>query len=119
MKSQRGDVVLVNYPFASGQGMKTRPALIVQCDNNNQRLHNTIIVQITSRIRFARSEPTQLLIEAASAEGRQAGLITDSAVSCENLFTIRQDTIIRKLGSLPEEIMRKIDDCLKASLGIA
>ena len=102
MKYQRGDVVLVNYPFASGQGTKTRPALIVQYNTNNQRLDNTVIVQITSRIRFAKSEPTQLLIEIQSAAGRQSGLINDSAVSCENLFTIRQDAIIRKLGSIPD-----------------
>ena len=38
MKAQRGDVVLVNYPFADGVGSKVRPALIVQCDSNNRRL---------------------------------------------------------------------------------
>ncbi|MDB5389745.1 MAG: transcriptional modulator of MazE/toxin, MazF [Planctomycetaceae bacterium] len=118
MKSQRGDVVLVNYPFASGQGMKIRPALVVQCDTNNQRLDNTIIVQITSRIRFTKSEPSQLLIEIESPEGRHSGLIHNSAVSCENLFTIRQDVIIRKLGSLSTTIMLQIDECLKVSLGI-
>lgn len=118
MKCQRGDVVLVNYPFASGQGTKIRPALVVQCDKNNQRLDNTVIVQITSRIRFAKSEPTQLLIEVATPEGRQSGLINDSAISCENLFTIRQDTIIRKLGALPDATMRSVDVCLKASLSL-
>ena len=46
MKSQRGDVVLVNYPFASGVGTKIRPALVVQCDANNRRLDNTLIVQL-------------------------------------------------------------------------
>lgn len=118
MKYQRGEVVLLNYPFASGQGSKTRPALVVQCDSNNQRLDNTIIVQITSRIRFAKSESTQLLIEVLSIAGRQSGLINDSAVSCENLFTIRQDAIIRKLGSLPDSTMEQVNACLKASLGI-
>jgi len=118
MKSQRGDIVLVNYPFASGQGAKIRPALVVQCDANNHRLDNTIIAQITSRTRFASSEPTQLLIEVASPAGQQSGLIQDSAVSCENLFTVRQDAILRKIGSLPEGSMLLIDACLKASLGI-
>ncbi len=119
MNCRRGDVVLVNYPFASGQGSKIRPALVVQCETNNRRLANTVIAQITSRIQFARSEPTQLLVEVASSGGRDTGLIHDSAVSCENLFTIRQDTIVRKLGSLPDNLMRQIDECLKASLGIA
>lgn len=119
MRSQRGDVVLVNYPFASGDGTKTRPALVVQCDANNRRLENTLIVQITSRIRYANSEPTQLLIEAASATGQQAGLLNDSAVSCENVFTVRQDTIIRLIGSLPPNVMQQVDECLKASFGLS
>ena len=119
MNSQRGDVVLVNYPFASGQGSKIRPALVVQCNSNNLRLDNTVIAQITSRIQFARSEPTQLLIEVATPDGGQSGLLHDSAVSCENLFTVRQDTIIRRVGSLTGDMMRQVDDCLKASLEIA
>ena len=118
MKVARGDVVLVNYPFASGAGSKVRPAVVVQCDRNNARLDNTIIAQITSRTRYASSEPTQLLIEAASPAGQQAGLIIDSALSCENLYTVRQDAIVRKIGKLTDEAMKQADDCLRASLGL-
>ena len=119
MKCQCGDVVLVSYPFASGGGAKTRPALVVQCDSNNQRLDNTLVVQITSRIRFATSEPTQLLLKVASPAGQQAGLLNDSAVSCENVFTVRQDAIIRRIGLLPPDVMQQVDECLKSSLGLS
>lgn len=118
MKVQRGDVVLVNYPFASGAGSKVRPALVVQCDRNNARLDNTIIAQVTSRTKLSRSEPTQLFVEAASPAGRQAGLIGDSAISCENLYTVRQDSIIRRIGFLPSDMLDNIDNCLKASLDV-
>ena len=116
---RRGDVVIVRFPFADGVGSKSRPALVVQCDRNNARLDNTILVQITSRTRFARTEPTQLLIELISPVGRQSGLLNDSAVACENLLTVRQDIITRKIGELPEDVMRQIDACLKASLGLS
>jgi mRNA interferase MazF len=116
MRVSRGDVVLVNYPFASGTGSKVRPAVVIQCDRNNVRLDNTIIAQLTSRTRFASSEPTQLLIEADSAAGRQAGLLVDSALSCENLYTIRQDAIVRKIGTLPDSLLPRVAACLKASL---
>ena len=116
MRVQRGDVILVNYPFASGTGSKVRPAVVVQCDRNNARLDNTIIAQITSRTRHARTEATQLLIEAASPASRQAGLLIDSAVSCENLYTVRQDTITRIIGDFPNEVMQQIAECLLKSL---
>lgn len=119
MKVVRGDVVLVNYPFASGTGSKIRPALVVQADRNNVRLHNTIIAQITSRTQRAKTESTQFLIEVATPVWQQTGLLNDSVVSCENLYTVRQDVILRKIGSLPDPTMRQVDDCLKASLDLS
>jgi mRNA-degrading endonuclease toxin of MazEF toxin-antitoxin module len=116
MKYKRGDVVLVNFPFASGVGSKVRPAVIVQCDRNNKRLDNTIIAQITSRLYFSQKEPTQMLVLASSSDGRQMGLLLDSALSCENLFTVRQDTIQRKIGHMPNIPLKELDVCLKASL---
>src|SRR5712691_9482219 len=102
MKYQCGEVVLVNYPFASAAGSKVRPAVIVQCARNNARLDHTIVAQITSRAPLAQSEPTQLLIQVASPAGQQAGLLVDSAISCENLYTVEQQTIRKRLESLFE-----------------
>lgn len=45
MNVQRGEVVLVDYPYASGTGAKVRPALVIQNDRDNQRLLNTIVIQ--------------------------------------------------------------------------
>jgi mRNA interferase MazF len=117
MNVRRGDVVLVLYPFASGRGASRRPALIVQNDQDNRRLDNTIIAQITTNVRRAR-EPTQLLIERSTLEGQQAGLLHDSVVSCNNLATVHEDRINRVIGHLPDPLMRRIDGCLKSALGL-
>jgi mRNA interferase MazF len=116
--TQRGDIVLVDYPFASGTGSKVRPALVIQCDVNNRRLSNTIVAQITTRIQHASAEPTQLLIEVNSPEGSSSGPLLDSAISCENLYTVRKDAIRRRIGKLNSTVMRRVNHCLKASLGI-
>ena len=34
MKVQRGDVVLVDYPFSDGSGSKVRPTVVVQADES-------------------------------------------------------------------------------------
>ncbi len=64
MRLNRGDVVLVDYPFTTG-GAKVRPALVVQNDRDNVRLTNTIVAQISSNNSRA-NEATQHLIELAA-----------------------------------------------------
>jgi mRNA interferase MazF len=115
MNVQRGDVVLVDYPYASGTGAKVRPVLVIQNDRDNQRLLNTIVVQITSLTRRA-LEPTQLLIELATPAGRQSGLRQDSVVNCVNILTLDKDKILRKLGNLPASAIHLVNNCLKAAL---
>ncbi len=115
MNVQRGDVVLVDFPYASGGGAKVRPALVIQNDRDNQRLVNTIIVQITSLTRRV-LEPTQLLIELASPEGQQSGLQQDSVVNCVNMLTLDKGKVLRKLGTLPNATMLRVNECLKAAL---
>lgn len=117
MTVTRGDVVLVHFPFASGRGSKLRPALVVQSDHGNARMTNTIVVQITTNLRRV-GEPTQLLIDPATPDGKLSGLVSPSAVSCENIATIHESRIARTIGHLPTNVLQQIDACLKAALGL-
>lgn len=117
MTVHRGDVVLLPFPFASGAGSKRRPAVIVQNDRNNARLTNTIVAAITSTTHRS-NEPTQLLVDPATATGKTSGLKIPSVISCENLLTIEQQLIVRRLGYLDSSLMRQVDACLKVSLGV-
>jgi mRNA interferase MazF len=63
MNVQRGDVVLIDYPYTRGGGSKVRPALVIQNDRDNYRVANTIIAQITGNVLRATTEPTQLLVD--------------------------------------------------------
>lgn len=117
MTVHRGDVVLIQFPFASGAAAKLRPALVVQGDRNNARLTNTLVAAITTTTHRS-GEPTQFLIELATPVGKQSGLLKDSVVSCENLATIEQTRVARVIGSLPADAMLTINACLKAALGM-
>ena len=117
MNVQRGDVVLLDYPYSSGGGAKVRPALVVQNDRDNQRLTNTIAVQITSVTRRA-LEPTQVLVELSSAEGQLSGLRQDSVVNCVNILTLDKGKILRKLGTLSGPRLERVNDCLMVALGL-
>jgi mRNA interferase MazF len=119
MNVRRGDVVLVPVQFSSGAGSKVRPVLVVQSDHNNARLADTIVAVITSNTRRTGFEQTQLLVDVATPDGRQSGLLRSSAVTCERLHTILQVDVQRKIGSLPHSLLAQIDACLKSSLGIS
>ena len=117
MNVRRGEIVLASYPFTSGAGRKMRPVLVLQNDRDNQRLTNTIVAQITTYLRRAH-EPTHLLIEVATVEGQQSGLLSDSAVSFLNLATIHQSVITRTIGTLSPALMARAEDCLRTALGL-
>src|SRR5262245_38540118 len=87
MKVKRGEVVLARSPFASGQGGKRRPCVVVQNDADNAKLANTVVAQISSNL-ARQGDQSHLFIAAATPEGQQAGLLHDSLVSCNNLATI-------------------------------
>jgi mRNA interferase MazF len=118
MPLSRGDIVLAELPYSDRSGAKTRPALVVQNDSNNRRLQDVILALITSATHRASLEATQLLIDIATPDGQKTGLLHTSAVKCEHLITLHQRLIKRVIGRLSPAATQKIDDCLKASLGL-
>jgi mRNA interferase MazF len=117
MPVNRGDVVLTFVANVGSPGGKVRPALVVQSDHNNARLHETIIAAITSNVTRVQ-EATQLLIDIATPDGAASGLLHNSAVRCERLHSIPQADVRRAIGRLSDALMQQIDACLKAALGI-
>ena len=77
----RGDVVLLDFPFAEGGGAKVRPALVVQSDGLTT-IH-TIVAQITSARH--RSGPARFPMDPFTLEGAGSGLRTASLIACEQL----------------------------------
>jgi len=112
----RGDVVTVDFS-AYDPADKVRPALVVQNDRDNSRMAKTIVALITTNVQRA-GEITQYLIERTDPDFPASGLYRDSAVNCSNLYTIRQSDVSRVIGRLTPATMDRIDDCLKAALGL-
>lgn len=118
MKFKRGDVVLLDHPFSSGAGSKVRPVLVVQGDRDNARLTNTIVAMITRTVHRVGKVDTQLLIDITTEEGLATGLKVTSAVNCSSLFTVNESLVRRRIGELSPVLMRQVNDCLRAALGM-
>ena len=116
MKCRRGDVVLLDHPFSDAKGTKVRPVVVVQGDSRNAALTSTIVAMITKNTGRVGIDPTQMLIDIGTPDGRKSGLNVNSAATCGNLFTVHEDRIKKKIGELSKTLMQQINDCLKLAM---
>lgn len=113
MPYSRGDVVLVLFPDSNLSTAKRRPALIVQADNLSTGLSQTLVAMITSNLNRA-GHPCRVSISIATAEGQQTGLLNDSVIMTDNLATILDRAIDRRIGSLLN--LAAVDTALRHTL---
>lgn len=111
---RRGDVYYadLNPVIGSEQG-GVRPVLVVQNDVGNKYSPTVIIAAITSQIDKAKL-PTH--VELAHED---FGLEKDSVILLEQLRTIDKRRLKEKITFLDQDIMVKVDEALKISLGLA
>jgi mRNA interferase MazF len=108
----RGDVVLVPFPFTDLAGVKRRPALVLTGADYNVVMGDVIIAQITSRV-SAPLRPGDYLV----ADWQGAGLLAPSLLRTK-LTTIHSDLIVRKLGTMPASDMHQIRRTIAGVLGL-
>lgn len=115
MPYSRGDIVLALFPNSNLRTAKRRPALIVQANNLGTGLGQIIVAMITSNL--ARSgHPSRMFVGLSTPEGQQAGLLADSVIMTDNLVTVLENEIDRKIGVISD--MAVVDAALKHTLGI-
>lgn len=119
MSYNRGDIVILPFPFVTIQGVrqKARPALIVSDHTITRRYTDYIMVGITSRVPETLVESEYLISEEASGFA-QTGLAKTSVLRCEYMMTLPEDIIARKIGSFSAPAMAAINQKLKQSLGL-
>lgn len=117
MSLNRGDIILTRVPHAAGGRGKKRPAVVVQADQYNQSERHLIVAEITSNLSRA-SDPAKLLMEVATLDGQQTGLMQDSVVTCLQLATVSAERIDRVIGKLSTSLLAKLDVCLKVVLSL-
>ena len=115
MKTRRGDVVLVLFPNSDLRTAKRRPALVLQRDNLDSGLEQTIVAMISSNL-ARRGHRSRVFIAVSSPEGKAAGLRLDSVVMTDNLATIMESEIDSILGHLGD--LTKVNAALKHTLSL-
>ena len=110
----RGDVVIVDWPYSDLSGSKLRPAVVVQADFLNGLVDDTVYVKVQSQ-RYA-IPGTE--VELAPAAETLSGLKHLCYASCKDILTREQALVHHSLGVLSDAAMRQIEACLKTVLEI-
>jgi len=110
---KRGDIIYADLsPVIGSEQGGVRPVLIVQNDIGNKYSPTVIVAAITSQINKAKL-PTHIEINA-----NEYGLPKDSVVLLEQIRTIDKKRLREKIGHFDEDMMDRVNDCLKISMGL-
>lgn len=113
MSIKRGEIFYAELnPVVGSEQGGTRPVLVIQNDIGNQYSPTTIIAAITSQISKAKL-PTHVEVKA-----RRSGLERDSVILTEQIRTIDKSRLKEKVAVLDEEVMLRVDEAIKISLGL-
>lgn len=111
---KRGELYYADLsPVIGSEQGGMRPVLVVQNDIGNRYSPTIIVAAVTSQIRKAKL-PTHIELEPDSF-----GLPRASVVLTEQVRTIDKRRLRQRIGSLPDDLMRKVDQALQLSLGVA
>ena len=110
---KRGDIWLVNLDPTIGHEInKSRPAVIIQNDIGNKYSPVTIIAPITSH-NTERIYPIEVLLSSGNT-----GIEKTSKVLLNQIRAVDQRRLIKRIGTVNEEIIEKIDEAIRISLKV-
>ncbi len=110
----RGDVVLAQFPNSDLISHKKCPVLIIQSDDVERGGDQKLVALITSNLK--RTGVTRVFIDCNSEMGRAMGLNMDSVVMTDNLATLKDSLLIKKIGHCSD--MSAIDRALAQAIGL-
>ena len=114
---RRGDICLIDLePVRGTEAHKSRPAVIVSNDGANStatRLGRGVLTVVPVTSNVDRVYPFQVLLPAEST-----GLSVDSKAQAEQVRSIDVARVQGRLGSVPGELMRELDDALRLHLAL-
>lgn len=109
-RCRQKDIALVDFGFSEGTGSKKRPVLIISSDNYHRNRKEVIAAAITSNIGRI------LFADTRMADWKDAGLLYPSLVTGV-IRTIKENMVIRKLGSISQKDFLMVQENLKKAMG--
>ena len=113
MNIKRGHIYLTTLdPIVGMEISKTRPALIVSNDINNEFSGTVTILPITSK-NLEKIYPFEVFLSKRSGNLRK-----DSKIKADQIRTLDKSRIIKLIGKLTKDEMDDIDNAIKIHLAL-
>jgi len=109
---ERGDIVLVPFPFSDQTAAKKRPAVVISSNSYNNASADIVIMAITSQ-----TEKSVGIGECLIKNWEEASLLKPSSIK-PAISTIEQKLVLKKLGKLSPEDLTSMDNTLKELLDL-
>ncbi len=109
----RGDIVLVPFPFTDLSQEKVRPAVVFSSENDvdvNVAFISSIIPKEPSGVDFVLSE--------SHPDFSMTGLKRSSVFKMNKVLTVERSIILRRLGRVSPSIQKDLDIRVKLAFGI-
>jgi len=109
---RRGEIWLVRLDPAVGSEIKkTRPALIVSNDTNNEYASLVTVLPISGK-------GDKVYPFEAALSGAASGLSKPSKVKCQQIRTLDKERLIKRLGAADNSLLPDIEEALKLHLDL-
>jgi mRNA interferase MazF len=107
---KRGDVYLVDFePSVGSEIRKTRPALIVSCNEANKHLRTVTVIPFSSKVE--KVFPFEVLVES-----EESGLDRNSKLKVPQMRAVDKSRLSRRIGNVGEETMTAVEKAIRLHL---
>ncbi|MBN2422901.1 type II toxin-antitoxin system PemK/MazF family toxin [Candidatus Woesearchaeota archaeon] len=113
---KRGNIVLIKYPFTDLSGSKVRPALIITPDKMIPDMDDVLCLFISSVIPDELLD-TDFIFDINNPAFKNSGLKVTSLFRTHKLALLNKSLVVRVLGELEPQIIKKINEKIKIAVG--
>ena len=110
---KRGEIWQVSLEPVEGHEIgKTRPVLVISNDKNNEYSPTVTLIPISASIE--KIYPFEVFIS-----GEDSGLPLDSKIKCNQIRTVDKLRLLKLVGGISIEIIKKVEEALLIHIGIS
>jgi len=109
---KRAEIWLVSLkPLRGSEIGKTRPALIISNNRNNEFASTITLIPISTTLSKVYPFEVRIL-------SRDSGLLKDSKIKCNQIRTVDKARLLKKIGEVAHKHMKEVEDALLIHLDV-